>query len=252
MRQPQVAAALNGDFEGTPAAGSRLVRVRLLGGFGVECDGRPLDVPLSAQRLVAFLALQDRPLLRLYVAGVLWPDASEKRSYARLRSALWRLRKAGPEVIEAKAANLRLAPGVTVDARDAVAAAHATLAGDAVPAGTTKLLGADLVPDWYDEWIVDERDRLRELRLHALEALAERLTAVGSFAFAAEAGHAALRSDPLRESAHRAVIRVLLAEGNPAEAVRRYRRYSDLLLRELGLEPSERMHALFADVDVRL
>src|SRR3954452_9389824 len=103
------------------------IHVRLLGGFGVVCDGRELELPQSAQRLIAFLALQDAPLLRLYVAGVLWPDTSEKRSYANLRSALWRLRKVPHEVVDARAANLRLAPGVAVDAREAAAAARALL-----------------------------------------------------------------------------------------------------------------------------
>ncbi|MGH3665463.1 MAG: hypothetical protein ACRDU8_05150 [Egibacteraceae bacterium] len=69
------------------------VEVRLLDGFAVECAGEGLPLPLSVQRVVAFLALHDRRLLRGYVAGRLWPDAPEQRSAASLRSALWRLRR---------------------------------------------------------------------------------------------------------------------------------------------------------------
>lgn len=220
------------------------VRVTLLGGFTLTCDGVEAELPLSAQRLVAFLALQDAPLLRLYVAGVLWPDTSEKRSYANLRSALWRLRKVPHAVVDARTANLRLAPGVAVDAREAAATARALLEGSGIAPPPPKLLTADLLPDWYEDWVVGERERLRQLRLHALEMLAHRLTDSGSFGLAAEAGLAALRSDPLRESANRALIRVFLAEGNPAEAVRHYRSYSILLERELGLAPSPQMLAL--------
>ena len=228
------------------------VQLKLLGGFSLACNGVEADLPLPAQRLVAFLALQEHPLLRLYVAGVLWPDGSEKRSYANLRSALWRLRKVGRDVVEAKTAHLRLASDVAVDVHEAVATARALLNGHP-PAGPVDpgLLAAELLPDWYDDWAADERERLRELSLRALEAHVDRLTCDGSFGQAAEAGLAALRSDPLRESANRALIRVFLAEGNSAEAVRRYRRFSHLLERELGIEPSIQMQELFVDLPTR-
>ena len=132
-----------------------------------------------------------------------------------------------------------------MDAREADATARRLLHGDgSLPHAATTMLAVDLLPDWYEDWVVGERERLRQLRLHALELLALRLTARGSFGLAAEAGLAALRSDPLRESANRALIRVFLAEGNPAEAVRHYRSYSTLLERELGLAPSAQMREL--------
>jgi DNA-binding SARP family transcriptional activator len=235
---------------GTAAAarvGPAGVRVTLLGGFSVACGEEEVELPLSAQRLVAFLALQDVPLLRLYVAGVLWPDTSEKRSYANLRSALWRVRRAPCEIVEAKGANLRLAPEASVDVRDAVRTATRFLDGDASPVSpaAVRSLSTDLLPDCYEDWVVGERERLRQMRLHALEALAERLTEHGDFAVSAEASLTALRDDPLRETAHRALIRNYLAEGNSAEAVRHYRSYRGLLGSRLGLEPSARIKELF-------
>ena len=82
------------------------------------------------------------------------------------------------------------------------------------------------------------RERLRQLRLHALEAAAAQLSALGSYGLALDAALTALRADPLRESAHRAVIRVHLAEGNVAEARRAFRQCRLLLRRELHVEPS--------------
>lgn len=224
------------------------VHVQLLGGFGLRCEGRRVELPLGAQRLVALLALQEAPLLRLYVAGVLWPDTTEKRAYANLRSALWRLRQSGFEVVEAKGANVRLAPGVVVDAKESAALAKDLLVGNCatLPPDGTRALDSDLLPDWYDDWVVGERERLRQLRLHALEKLSDRLVENGSFGLAADAGLAALRDDPLRESANRALIRTFIAEGNRAEAVRHYRSYRGLLERELGLEPSDQMKELLA------
>ena len=223
-----------------------IVRVRLLGGFGAVCDGRAIELPLSAQRLIAFLAMQDAPVLRLYAAGVLWPAVSEKRSYANLRSALCRLRRPGYAIVDANGANVRLSANVSVDAHACVRVATRLLerADIELTPGDTRLLAADVLPDWYDEWLVPERERVRQLRLHALEALAERHTARGDFGLAAEAGLTALRQDRLRETANRALIRTFIAEGNATEAIRQYHIYRMLLQRELGLEPSAHMREL--------
>lgn len=96
----------------------------------------------------------------------------------------------------------------------------------------------DLLPDWADDWLVLDRERLHQLRLHVLETLADRLADDGRFGLALDVALAALRSDTLRESAHRSVIRVHVAEGNIGEARRAYARCCDVLRRELGIAPS--------------
>ena len=80
---------------------------------------------------------------------------------------------------------------------------------------------AHLLPDWYDDWVVDERERLGELRVLALELAADELIGAGAYCDAALLAKAAVRADPLRESATRLLIRLHLATGNPGEAVRR-------------------------------
>jgi DNA-binding SARP family transcriptional activator len=222
------------------------MRIRLLGGFGLVCDGEEIELPLSAQRLLAFLAIQDVPLLRVYVAGVLWPGTSEKRSYANLRSALCRVRRPGHAIVDANGATVRLAPRVSVDFREATKLSRDLLQGSHAepPACGMQSLCWDLLPDWYDEWLESERERLRQLRLHALETLVELHLASGDYGLATEAGLAALREDRLRETANHALIRTYLAEGNATEAIRHYRSYERLLLRELGMAPSQRMQEL--------
>jgi DNA-binding SARP family transcriptional activator len=106
----------------------------------------------------------------------------------------------------------------------------------------------DLLPDWYDEWVIVEREHVREQRAQALEALCQQLTAAARFAEAAQAGLAAVTCEPLRESAHRALIHLYVAEGNPGEAMRRYEEYARLLERKLGLAPSRLMDDLVAGV----
>ncbi len=96
----------------------------------------------------------------------------------------------------------------------------------------------DLLPGFYDEWAIIERERVRQRIMHALEALSETLTAAGRFADAIEAAMLATSVEPLRESAQRVLIKAHAAEGNLTEARRSYRAYHELVRRELGVAPS--------------
>ncbi|MDO9443923.1 MAG: bacterial transcriptional activator domain-containing protein, partial [Dehalococcoidia bacterium] len=106
------------------------------------------------------------------------------------------------------------------------------------------LLSEDCLPDWYDDWAIMEAEEWRQLRLHALDALAQRLLAEGRFGDAVSAALAAMRADPLRESACATLIRVHLAEGNQSEAVRTFEQYQAVLADELGIEPTPALRAL--------
>jgi DNA-binding SARP family transcriptional activator len=94
------------------------------------------------------------------------------------------------------------------------------------------------LPDWYDEWLLIPRERFRQLRVHALEELAIVLADEGRFAEAVEAGLAAVAADPLRETAHRALILAHIAEGNRQEAARQLAVARSLLVRHLGVDVS--------------
>lgn len=227
------------------------VRLELLNGFELRHGGTHVQLALPAQRLVAFLALQEHAVLRSYVASALWLDSTEERAFGSLRSALWRLRQADLELVEVTSRAIRLDRSVEVDLREAITCAHRALgengSDDDAEVDTADLSG-ELLPDWYDDWIVLERERFRELRVRALECLCERHVLAGRFARAMEAALQAVRDEPLRESAHRAVIGVHLAEGNQVEALRRYEAYRRLLHSQLGLEPSSRMTELVASL----
>jgi DNA-binding SARP family transcriptional activator len=94
-------------------------RLTLLNGFELVCDGVTVPLPMSAQRLVAFLALHRRPALRAFVAGALWLETSEERAQANLRSTLWRLHRCNKELVEVNVHQLRLGPRVQVDLLEA-------------------------------------------------------------------------------------------------------------------------------------
>ena len=237
------------DLRADDGAPSEVV-LHLLAGFGVDVDGEEVPLPGSAQRLVAFVALHERPVLRPYAAGTLWLDWPEARAAGNLRSALWRIQRNTPELVSADAHMLRLGRYVRVDLREAEMVARAELAGDS-PEAAPEALALDLLPDWYDDWVLLERERFRQLRLRALESRCARLTAAGRLDEALEAGLLAVVGEPLRESAHRALVRLHLAEGNAAEALRQFRLCRRLLLEQLGVEPSPRMLELVAGLDDR-
>jgi DNA-binding SARP family transcriptional activator len=227
------------------------LRLALLKGFELYSGNKVVGLPLSAQRLVAFLALRDRSLLRFHVATMLWPDSTEERSVSNLRTALWRIRYEGCSVVQATASHLRLAATVSVDYREITARARHLLDPSTecdVDDLDESCFVEDLLPDWYDDWVVIERERFRQLRLCALESAAERLVAAGRHGQAIQAALMAVCDEPLRESAQRALVRAHLACGNQGEAILQYRRYREALFEELKVAPSPLFERLMLDI----
>ena len=181
----------------------------------------------------------DRPR----AAGILWPEVDTPHALANLRTALWRLRSTTFQPVEPVGQQgLRLSSEVAVDLREREQLARRVLRDDlgrdeALSASTA--LSWDVLPDWDDEWLVFDRERFRELRLHALERLCDRLTAWGDHAEAVECGLLAIEAEPLRESAHRALMRAHISEGNHAQAMQHLRLLTRQLWQELEVEPSQ-------------
>ena len=206
-----------------------------------------VGVPRASQRLLAFLALRGGVANRAAIAGTLWPDATESRAYSNLRSALARLEHTCRETLHTSKLELGFAEDIRVDLHQSQTLARRLLDPSTKPSQSDLSgaafggLSADLLPGWYDDWVLIEAEIWRQLRVHALEALALRLADVGRWGEAANAAGAAVRADPLRESAHAALIKVHLAEGNQSEAVREFTGYRAFLHAELGIEPTPQL-----------
>lgn len=227
-----------------PAAADE-VQITLLGGFRVDFRGREVRLTSSGQRLLALLALHGATT-RAVAASTLWADTTDTRAHGSLRTTLWRLNRLGAPLVLADRDRLALAPRAGVDLHSFVERARALVRrpladGDLDLAA---VLGGELLPGWPEEWVLTEREQLRQLRLHAVEALGWHLSRHGRYAAAIEAGLVAIQLDPLRESAHRLLISVHLCEHNVAEATRLLRSFRLLLHRELGVEPSAELTAL--------
>ena len=182
---------------------------------------------------------------REFAALQLWPDTTEERARANLRSALWRIRRLGVDVLATSSSRLRLADGVWVDARQGLdelaAIGPGAGLGRALP---FQSLLADLLPDWYEDWLMIERERLRQLSMRTLEARAARALAEGDASTAIQVALAAMAIDPLRESAHRLVIEAHLAEGNERDARRTLDGYRARIAFDPRLSPSAELEAL--------
>jgi DNA-binding SARP family transcriptional activator len=200
--------------------------VHLFNGPYVTVGQERVEVPDGGQRLLAFVALHHRPVERRYTAGVLWPFGDDVRAGGNLRSTLWRLNLSGIRLLCATRTSLTLPPGMVVDvdvvsdwARRLIDGVERPVDLEWLPWG---LDAFDVLPGWYEDWALMARERIRSRVLHGLEALSRQLAEAGRADQAIEAAMLAVGADPLRESAQRALVEAHLAEGNWAEARRRY------------------------------
>ena len=233
-----------------PRAPAAVTRLQLLRGFRLTQGGADVALPYSLERVVAYLALARGPVSRSRLAGALWPDVPERRAHGDLRSALWRLhRRCG--AIQRDDHHLALAPDVEVDlltVSDLTRVIIHRSAPEALGRLPELVDASEILPGWDEEWLDVERERYRLLRLRALERAGEAFLAANDPARAMEASLASISSEPYRESAHRLLVRIHLAEGNGAEALRAYRLYQRIVKDELGIRPSRQMEQLIATV----
>lgn len=235
-------------------AASKGPALHLFDGPYVVIDGRRVELPEGSKRLIVFIALNGGHVERRTAAGTLWPIGNDIRAAGNLRSALWRLRRAGIDVVETDKCVLRLVADIAIDLRVVADWAARLIEGTPTPAdlmtGAWRSNALELLPGWYEDWVVFERERLRQRLLHGLEALSRHLTRAGRCAEAVEAAMAVVGVDPLRESAQRVLIEAHLAEGNLVEARRAFEAYRVVAHRELGVAPGRELITLVGDASV--
>ena len=227
-----------------------VLHIELLHHFRATCNGLPLELGRSGERMVAYLALEDRSLARDHIAGALWPDTSQSRAAANLRRALSVVRHHVPGLIRSQARRLSLVSGTSVDVRAQRCLIEAITGGErnTATADELRLLRGDLLPDWDEPWLAASRQELRQLRMISLEAVAAAHLGEGRPASALAVALCVACEEPLRESAHRLVIQAHLAQANWAEAARHYDRYRSQLWAELQLRPGVGLEALMKPV----
>jgi predicted ATPase/DNA-binding SARP family transcriptional activator len=214
----------------------------------------------KAASLLAYLALNKQPShSREELAALFWPDATGAASRHSLRTRLYELRRVleppgtvPGSVLEADRDRVSLNPGAfTTDVAEfsaAAAVAPGAEPGDLVIA-LQRAVGwyrGELLPGFFDPWILAERRRLSALYADVLEQLLEALCETGATAEAIDVAHRLIACDPLNEEAHVSLMRLYAAQGRSAAALDQYRAFCTVLQDELGVEPSKSA-ASFAD-----
>jgi DNA-binding SARP family transcriptional activator len=246
-----------------------LWRIELLGWLRLVGADRVIDRfrTQKAASLLAFLACHShRSHPREELIELFWPEGSPETSRRSLRVALTSLRHqleppevpAGTVLIADRAA-VRLNPTVCVTDVSAFEAAVQAAARTDDPAEETQQLAeaarlyrGDLLPGFFDDWVLAERPRLFEAHLQVLEELAAACEAAGDEPGALQWSRRAVRADPLSEEGHQHLIRLLAAAGQPASALRQYRDLERLLRVELRAAPEAALRALARELEAQV
>jgi DNA-binding SARP family transcriptional activator/tetratricopeptide (TPR) repeat protein len=230
----------------------------LFGGFLARIRGEPLTLPTKKiQALLAYLALPvGHAHQRDKLASLLWggtPDASARNSF---RQALFVLRKA----LASSGDVLRIERDTLALDRDAVevdAMAFERAVADGMPAALEKaatlyqgdlLAGLAVAEAPFEEWLLSERERFRELALEGLAKLLVHQRSAGSLEGAIRTALRMAALDPLQESVHRTLMRLFVRSGRRGAALRQYQQCVSALQRELGAEPEAETKALYGEI----
>jgi DNA-binding SARP family transcriptional activator len=214
----------------------------------VRVDSEPVALPMHSRRVLAYLCLDkaaENDCDRGILAERLWPDVPFERSRSSLRTALWRIRRAGPALVLCVHDRVMLADDVKVDVHAYRRHAERLLAEPSdLPHERAHLMArnCELLPGWDETWLLLAREQLRQLRLHALEVSGRRLAEQGRYAEAIDVMLMVIAEEPLRESAQTALIEAHLCEGNAIEARRQFESFADLLWDELQMRPSSDLY----------
>jgi DNA-binding SARP family transcriptional activator len=215
-----VTAAMSSQIDACSGA----IGLALLGRFRLMLADHEVTVPESAQRLLVLLALRGRPQTRMFLAGSLWPEKSDDRAAANLRSSLWRARLPGGQPLVVTSGSLvGLSSAVSLDIGEMEAAGWKLLAGSDAALPETRvrsLFFEELLPGWYDDWVILERERIGQIQRHFLEGLVDNLLEAQRYAEALDTALRLKAIDPGRERSQRVLIRVYEAEGSTLQAQR--------------------------------
>ncbi|MDA0231679.1 MAG: BTAD domain-containing putative transcriptional regulator, partial [Proteobacteria bacterium] len=218
----------------------------------------------KAQAILAYLALApDHTVPRARLVHLLWSERGEDQAKSSLRQALTALRKglreAAPDATE-PLVSVRETLALAAEQVDVDAVRFARLAQSSDIAdlqAADALYRGDLLDGFalaelpFQEWLERERERLRELAFCVLQSLAAQHEELGAFEAAIEVARRAVAFDPLRESAHRTLMRLFDTSGQSGQALRQYESCSDILLRDLGVRPDAETERLYEGIRVR-
>ena len=236
------------------------LEINLLGGFRAQFEkGQPLVLSArKAQALFAYLSMRPgQPQPRDKVAALLWGDTGEEQARHSLRQTLVGIRKTlgdhAGDILISEADSLSIERGKSrVDAlefeRLVSAGGEASLEEAAGLYQGDFLEGLNINEDPFEEWLLNERERLRELAQEGLAKLLALYSREGKLDVAVRTASRLLTLDPLQETVHRALMMLFARQGRREAALKQYQTCVGLLERELGMEPEEETKQVYEDI----
>lgn len=230
-----------------------MLQIRLLGQFDIRLDGKRIVISSRAgQSLLAYLAMTaGTPHRREKLAGTLWPDSSEENARKNLRQELWRIRKAIPAQSLPEADDYLIADEFTLTFNQSadywLDVSILERSGPDMQSLTSglSLYQGELLPGFYDDWVVLERERLRNLFESKMEQLVNQLVDLERWTAVQEQCERWLAFGSAPEPAYRALMLSYSARGDMAKVSSVYQRCVEDLREQFGVEPSAETHALF-------
>ncbi len=232
------------------------LKLQLLGTFRAESEKGALTLPArKVQSLLAYLVLHPEEHSREKLASLFWGDSTDTQSRNSLRTALKVLRKRlGDNLLLADRETVQLDPEypLWVDARELADTSSRIAKGEPAVIGHLQsaidLYRGDLLAGLYDEWILPERERLRDLYLDTLLRLAQDSRTRGECAQTIELAKKVLALDAANERAHQQLMFCYHASGDRAVALKQYEACVRALRDELGVTPSPETTALYEEI----
>jgi DNA-binding SARP family transcriptional activator len=225
---------------------SRL-KVRLLGGVEIILDGRRVRAfdSLRLQRFLALIVLRGDSQHRSRLAFELWPDSDESQARTNLRKLLHDIRHSLPDIGEFVEIDNEIVRWIA----DGPSEVDVLRFQDAVATGdfglAALLYSGDLLPACYDDWVLDERAKLREQAYGALVRLTREASRRGDHKATLRYVQRIIDLEPTDEAAVRFQMEAHIALGERSAALRAYHRCAEVLARDLAVAPTEPIRALY-------
>ena len=245
------------------AVSAASLEIKLFGGLELRgSDGAPLALPSRVARslLAYILTHRDRSHPRERLIAVFWPELPEQTARRRLSQALWRIQQVlGDGLLETDPLAVRLNPRAPI--RLDLETFEATFGGDpsgVIPTGLSSERLSEAIQSFRgefldgldDDWVLEAREAFRERYLVGLERLARDAEAFGGFERALELARRVVSLEPMREQAHREVMRLCLILSRPREALEQYERCRRVMLEEFGEQPDAQTRGLYQRIQI--
>lgn len=230
----------------------------LLGGCEISRSSAPVHLETAkTTALLAYLAMKPGQHERHKLAGLLWGSLPEPNAHRALRHALWDLRRTVCEparaptlLITTRTVAFNPQSGHWLDASTFLQQVHCGAYEQAVELYHGDLLDGFYVSDApaFEEWLLAEREHLRQLLILALQRLVQQSTIETEFATGLAYAHRLTALNPWDEEAHRCTMRLLALSGQRSAALMQYETCRRILATELGVELSDETQHLYDQI----